>query len=796
MNTLVIVESPAKCKKIETYLGPGYKCVASFGHIRELNKKKGLGCINKEDNYKPSFIVSPSKGKQVSKLKQLISVANEVILATDDDREGEAIAWHICVVCKLPIKTTKRIIFHEITKTALQRAVSNPTTINMNKVNAQLARQVLDYLVGFTISPVLWRNISKFKKGSMSAGRCQTPALRIVYDNQNDIDGSPGEEGYEVTGLFTPLNIPFKLSNHISNKEDTITFLEDTVSHDHIFKKFKTKQTTKKSPIPLTTSQIQQKASNVLHYSPKQTMLCCQHLYEAGYITYMRTDSVKYSIDFVNSSRDFIIDEYGEDYVKSEEMLEKISIKKSNTETKTKTKTKTKKKNNAQEAHEAIRPTKITRRHIDAKNKIGSKEVRLYGLIWTHSLESCMANAIYNSMKTTISAPELESLSSEEPDSKTVNEYVYNTEQVVFPGWKIVNGYQETNPIFTLLQDTKTRTTLEYNSVSALFTIKKLKSHYTEAKLVSLLEKRGIGRPSTFSSLISKIQERGYVEKRDVDGKELDCIDFKLVGDEIEEESKRKVVGNEHNKLVITQTGVIVLEFLIKHFDNLFNYDYTRNMEKSLDTISKGRKVWHKLCEECNILMCEQIEDIKDNHETRFEVDENHTYMIGRYGPVLRTRVDGKVKFLKVKPDISVQDIKSGTLSIDDIIVKTNTNNRNLGDYKGSDIYIRKGKYGYYINHNSKNYSLRKMKEERVKTLSKEYCMSVINGTINTNPKVLRILSENLSVRKGKYGNYVFYKTPTMKKPQFLKLKGFDDDPLYCDKIELTEWLFDTYSAR
>ena len=297
--TLVIVESPAKCKKIESYLGTGYKCVASFGHIRELPKNKGLKCIDKTNNYMPLFVNSSSKRKQITKLSGLISSASEVVLATDDDREGEAIAWHICKVFKLPIHTTKRIIFHEITRPAIQRAIRNPTTVNMDKVNAQLARQVLDFLVGFTISPLLWKHITKHKQGSLSAGRCQTPALRLVYDNQKEIDANPGKSGYDITGHFTKMELPFKLNSIIEAQDKTETFLEDSVNHDHMLSHEPIKKTTKKAPIPLTTSAIQQKASNVCSFSPKQTMAMCQILYEAGYITYMRTDSKTYSKEFL-----------------------------------------------------------------------------------------------------------------------------------------------------------------------------------------------------------------------------------------------------------------------------------------------------------------------------------------------------------------------------------------------------------------------------------------------------------------------------------------------------------------
>ena len=315
--TVVIVESPAKCKKIEDYLGSGYKCIASYGHIQELN---GIKNIEIDNNFKPNFNLLENKIQQVNKIKNLIKNCKEVLLASDDDREGEAIGWHICEVFKLPL-TTKRIIFHEVTKTALQRAVQNPTTLNMDVIYAQQARQILDVLVGYKISPILWKNISQKSKTGLSAGRCQTPALRLVYDNQKDIDDSPGKKVYNTTGYFTQMNLGFSLNHNfeIINFNSTTNtmeqFMEDSVEHKHIYNCSKPKQTTKNPPIPFTTSSLQQKASSELSISPKDTMSICQKLYEAGHITYMRTDSTTFSSEFIEKASDFIKNKFGDDYL-------------------------------------------------------------------------------------------------------------------------------------------------------------------------------------------------------------------------------------------------------------------------------------------------------------------------------------------------------------------------------------------------------------------------------------------------------------------------------------------------
>jgi len=570
--TVVIVESPAKCKKIEDYLGPGYKCIASYGHIQELN---GIKNIEIDNNFKPNFNLLENKIQQVNKIKNLIKNCKEVLLASDDDREGEAIGWHICEVFKLPL-TTKRIIFHEVTKTALQRAVQNPTTLNMDVIYAQQARQILDVLVGYKISPILWKNISQKSKTGLSAGRCQTPALRLVYDNQKDIDDSPGKKVYNTTGYFTQMNLGFSLNHNfeIINFNSTTNtmeqFMEDSVEHKHIYNCSKPKQTTKNPPIPFTTSSLQQKASSELSISPKDTMSICQKLYEAGHITYMRTDSTTFSSEFIEKASDFIKNKFGDDYLhENVTRLSERTVEK----TKKKSKKKDEKENNAQEAHEAIRPTEVTLEKID--DAFSSKEKRMYNLIWSVTVESCMAPALYNSISAKITAP-------------MEKEYKYNSELVNFPGWKTVRGYEKESPEYQFLQTLKNKATVNYNKIVAKLSMKDLKSHYTEAKLIQLLEERGIGRPSTFSSLLEKIQERGYVKKDNVKGKKIKCVDYELIKDELAEIEDEREFGNEKNKLVIQPLGILVLEFLLKHYEKLFDYEYTKNMETDLDIIAKN----------------------------------------------------------------------------------------------------------------------------------------------------------------------------------------------------------------
>ena len=769
-KTLLIVESPAKCKKIESFLGQYYKCIASFGHIRELMTKKGLQCIDIEDNYKPHFQIVAKQRKRVNDMKKMIIESKDVLLATDDDREGEAIAWHICQVCNLNPRTTKRIIFHEITKPALTKAVSKPGRINMDMVNSQKARQVLDLLVGFTISPILWKNISSNKKSALSAGRCQTPALRLVYDNQIDIEKNPGKKCYKVNGYFTKNNINYSLNKDFTEKEECEEFLEDSVNHEHVMTNSEPTSIEKTPPKPLTTSDIQQKASSILRYSPKQTMQICQNLYESGYITYMRTDSRYYSAEFIENVELYIEKNYGDDYVKND--LFSISLS-SQEEEDSETKKKSK-DNNAQEAHEAIRPTQITRTIIEEDGKkITNKEIRMYKLIWSVTLESCMSNSRYLKFLSTITSP------------ISVN-YTNSFEQITFPGWEAVQGYEELNKDYHYLLKINTKKAIKYNKIKATYTLKEIKGHYTEAKLVSLLEKRGIGRPSTFSSIISKIEERGYVKKGNINGMKVKCTDYELVDDEISEIQNTKTIGGEKNKMILEPIGKIVIEFLISKYNNVFEYDYTKKMENELDKIARGNKVWHSLCNECYTDIKEINDLIKTEDKEKETTIGEYTFRIARYGPVLMKRVDGKIKYFKIKPDIDIEELQAGNIDPEDAILIEKVNS-SIGKYEGKDVILKKGKFGLYIAYDGKNVSL--------KGLNKEEDEITIGDIIpfidkkETSNGIVREINNKSSIRNGKYGHYIFYKTDTMKRPKFISLKKNKIDYMNCPIEELEEFI-------
>ena len=755
----VIVESPAKCVKIESFLGPGYKCMASYGHLRTIEH---LNCIDIDHDFAPTFKTIESKTRQIKSLTNFILHSEEVILATDDDREGEAIAWHICQIFNLPVETTKRIIFHEITQSAIQTAVANKCTINTSLVNAQLARQVLDLIVGFKISPILWSNISFKTDTPLSAGRCQSPALRIIYDNQKNIDTTPGRKVYNTISYFTSQNLDFTLNfNH-----DTYTtikeFLIDSSSFAHEFSCGKARKIMKQQPLPFTTSALQQTCSSELKMSPKATMDSCQKLYEAGYITYMRTDSRVYNIEFIGTAKIFIDKKYGSEFILPD--IDKLT---------TRACEKSGSVNNAQEAHEAIRPTDIEVESAKQIDTIGPKEMKVYNIIRRNTLESCMAQAIYSGVTAKITAPK-------------EHEYHYSSEQVIFAGWKVVGGYIETTPSFSFLQTLKVGA-IEFKKITSNVVVRDLKSHYTEAKLVQLLEEHGIGRPSTFASLVDKIQERGYVKKTDIVGKQIECIDFELVKGMIIENKTQREFGGEKGKLVIQPVGIVVMDFLIKNFNSLFDYEFTKTMEDKLDLVSKGEYVWHNICREC----LGEIELLtKEVRSEKIVIDKNHTYMIAKYGPVIKCVINGETTFKKVREDIDLEQLRSGKYTIDEVIEKnssTPSDGRVLGKHCEKDVILKQGKFGMYVEWGGAKINV-KLESENYDTIElKEILVYLVK------PIILEI-SQDASIRNGDYGPYIYYKTKKMTKPRFISLDS--SLSIKCTVREAKDWLLNKHSIK
>lgn len=789
-TSLVIVESPAKCKKIESYLGPGYKVMASFGHLRNIS---ALSSIDIPNNFNTTYSIinEPLKLKQIEKIRSEIAKADDVIIATDDDREGEAIGWHICDLFGLSLATTKRIIFHEITEPAIQSAISHPKRINMNIVQSQQARQILDMLVGFTISPILWNCVSKTHDNSLSAGRCQTPALRLIYDNYIDIKQSPGKLIYDITGYFTSLNLLFELNKQFTTEVQVQEFLEACKSWEFMYSTIAPKKTIKKAPEPLTTSTLQQLASNDLHMSPKETMKCAQELYEGGYITYMRTDSKKYSAEFIENTKHFIKATYGDQYIS--QVVNNLIVGEVLKQPDIKTVAQKKGIPPPQEAHEAIRPVNIQVRVTD---KLTAKTSKLYELIWKRTVETCMPSAQYNVINAKISAP-------------LNTEFIYKTEQPIFLGWQIITKQTEKDKSnYQYIQTLKQNVSMHCKQIDAKFNMIELKSHYTEARLVQLLEENGIGRPSTFASLVDKIQERKYVEKQNIAGKEIEATDFSLSNNSISRVVSLKTFGNEKNKLVIQPLGVIVIEFLIDKFDMFFNYDYTKLMENTLDDISTGKYVWHNLCNECHTNLVDVTNNLKDLQKFSIKIDDNHTLIIGKHGLVVKfidsvkDKSKDKVSFIPVKKGLDIEQLKSKEhIRLDDVIDNSTSNKDAIGKYRGQDLFIKKGKYGIYAQWGKEIKSLKdEFGDFKIEDILYIDVIKYLDKDTVLDPSkpvgLVRELNGHLSIRTGKYGDYILYKKPRMKKPDFLKLTGFNTDYKQCDKALILNWIKETYKVE
>jgi DNA topoisomerase-1 len=648
----------------------------------------------------------------------------------------------------------------------------------------------------------------------------------LVFDNQKDIDSSPGKMVYNTVGYFTKLNLPFNLSRQYELPKDVEEFLEESVNHDHEFTLSPPKKVSKTPPSPFTTSALQQKASSEHNYSPSETMSICQKLYEGSLITYMRTDSRTYSPEFIESAKRYICENWNDKYINPDIQYLALGFGSGGDSSTTTKQGKTGKANKgsgsgsddkgvkAQEAHEAIRPTNISTLKIP--DTFTSREQKLYKLIWTNAVESCMSHATGTAITAHLTAPKS-------------NEYKYTTERIDFPGWKAVDGYDKENPNYNYLQNIKKNCTIPYNKIKATVTMNELKSHYTEAGLIKLLEEKGIGRPSTFASLIEKIQKRGYVEKGDVVGKKVKCTDFELLPDELLEMPTEREFGNERNKLIIKPLGSIVIEFIIQHFEPLFEYNFTKKMEDDLDKVAKGDILYTETCKFCldNIKQLTTALKDKNIQKDTVTLDDNHVYMVGSKGPVIKHTTldeDGKkkIEYKSVKKDIDVAKLKRGEYELEDIIDERGNiemGGIKLGIYEGNEILLKKGKYGLYFVWGEQKKSLSGvfpksknpntiMYHDIVKIIETSQCGGVnsvvggggdVGGTSETIGNkiavkgMVRVLTDEISIRNGKYGDYIFYKTSLMKNPTFLKIKGFTEDYKTCPVENIIEWIHTTY---
>ena len=802
---LIIVESPSKCKKIEGFLGNEYKCIASKGHICRI---QGLKSINIKNNFETEYSIIEDKKNHVEYMRSVIDLFPyyNILLASDDDREGEAISWHICNIFNLPIQTTPRIIFHEITKTSILKAIDNPTTINMSLVYAQQARQILDMLVGFKVSPFLWKYIYNNKTEGLSAGRCQTPALRLVYDNQKRIDTEIKNTlhiKYKTTASFFNKNLLFKLDYDYENSTDMNLFLEKSKSFKYNMEIGSPKISILSPPSPLNTSKLLQLASTVLRISPKETTIYSQQLYQDGYITYMRTDSTKYSKEFLQNVQNYIYNKWNhktniQDYFGNVEEL-------NNTNTIT--------------PHEAIRITNIELSQLPCSYTNDSKLKSLYKLIWKTTIESCMTPSKINITNISITAPENHS-------------YIHSLETPVFLGWKIVSFENKNNDEeqpkdmnMNTLQNQYSGSLLYFqsiltncsqiicNSIESIVSVHNHHSHYTEASIIHKLEELGIGRPSTFSSIINTIQERGYVKLINIEGKTINCIEYKLCDNIIHTMNKERVFGNEKNKLVIQPIGIVSLEFLLQYFESIFSYEYTKLMEKQLDDISNinNNTNWYSICRLCLNEIINLSKPLINISKQTYKIDNTYDFVFQKDGYSLKyTNDDGTVLYKSVKPSVKIdlEKLKNGGYTIDDLI---EIKNDCLGKYEDHDIYIKNGLYGPYVKWGEHTESIKTIQKplneitlldvsqfinNKRKLLKNELEDNDPNKLIPlpNNKSILRILTTDLSIRKGKFGAYIFYQRSDMKTPEFYSMKGFNKGFLVCEKQMVLDWIVNTYS--
>lgn len=603
-KNLVIVESPAKAKTIEKYLGRDFVVKSSIGHIRGLPSKNGS--IDVANNFAPRFEVDPDKKKVIAELKKEVKAADTVWLASDEDREGEAIAWHLAEVLKLDPKTTHRIVFHEITKNALDEAVKNPRTINMPLVEAQQARQSLDYLVGFELSPVLWRKV----RPQLSAGRVQSVAVRLIVEREAEIDAHEAESTFKLTAEFIledGTELPATSSKKHQSIDDVRAILEAFSHSSFTVADVAKKPGTRNPSAPFTTSTLQQEASSKLGFSPRNTMSLAQRLYEAGLITYMRTDSVNLSTQALGAMTNFIKGTYGEEYHQFRTFKSKSA--------------------NAQEAHEAIRPTDVTKSMAGAD----AQQQKLYNLIWRRTLSTQMAPAALEKTTITIAADKIDEIM----EAKG--------EIVVFDGFLKVYGRSGDD---VLLPEVKKGDKLTLKGAEALESLSRGPARYTEASLVKKLEEMGIGRPSTYASTINTIQTRGYVERGDLEGEERTIQKLTLKNGTIEQSAEKIQYGKDTGKLFPTDTGKVVTDFLVKHFSRVMDYDFTKAVENQLDTIAVGEKdrvevlkafytPFHKMVEEsAGVSRAEatQTRHVGDDPKSGLPIFAR----FGRFGPMLQ----------------------------------------------------------------------------------------------------------------------------------------------------------------
>ena len=740
-KNLVIVESPAKAKTIEKYLGKDFKVSSCYGHIRDLAKDDKS--IDKENGFKPTYIPSPDKKKVIKELKNLRKNSEKVYIATDNDREGEAIAWHLKEILDLDDNEYERIIFREITKNAILKSLENPTKIDMNLVNAQQARRVLDRLVGFEISPILWK---KIKRG-LSAGRVQSVAVKFVVDRENEINNFEAKSSFKTTANFMSVSdesFTAELDKRFETIDEARKFLKDCTNKDFIVSKVEKKPSKRSPSAPFTTSTLQQEASRKIGFSPSLTMSTAQRLYEAGHITYMRTDSVNLSDEALESAQKIINDNFGEKY-----------------HNKRVYKTKSK---SAQEAHEAIRPTNLGNDNAGKSDT----EKKLYNLIWRRTLASQMAESIFERTIVKI-------------QSVNNTEFKATGEVLIFDGFlKLYNEIDDSSKLLPKLEEKSVLKTVKILS-KEIFT--KHPPRYSEASLIKKMEDSGIGRPSTFAETVRKIKEREYVVKEERDGKIINSKELTLENTKISENVKEEKTGFEKNKIYPTNMGMFVTEFLNENFISSFmDYSFTAKTENQLDQIAFNGKNWNDMLKE----FYSGFSDLSNKvPEERYQLEKDLgeyegkklIARIAKFGPVIQIgekedNDEGFPKYCNIPYDKLIKHI-----SIDEaisIINKKDEDNKLVSvKHDGELIELKNGRYGFYLRFKEKNYKIDKDKYPDPKELSEKQLIEIISTPVEKSKDIIKeFFDGSIQIRTGKYG----------KPPYILAVRGTEYGKLFKEK--------------
>ena len=741
-ENLVIVESPAKAKTIEKFLGKDFKVMSSYGHIRDLKKKEISIDL---DTLSPDYEIPEEKKRLVSELKKNAKAAKKVWLASYEDREGEAISWHLCEVLGLDEKNTNRIVFHEITKPAILQAIESPRHLDMNLVNAQQARRILDRLVGFKLSPVLWRKI----KPSLSAGRVQSVAVRLIVEREREIQAFHSEPYYRVSAVFihkdangTAAEVKAELSTRFKTHEEAIAFLEKCKDATFTVSSVSKKPLKRTPAPPFTTSTLQQEAARKLGFSVSQTMVIAQQLYENGHITYMRTDSVNLSSLCVNASKKEIAELYGEEYSK---------VRQYHTSSK-----------GAQEAHEAIRPTYMRNNKIEGS----VQEKRLYDLIWKRTIASQMADAEIE--KTTIVID----------NSNASEQFVANGEVITFDGFlKVYNvstdddNSEEAGNVLPLIMENDS---MDYKEIVSTEKFALSPVRYTEASLVHKLEELGIGRPSTYAPTISTIQQRGYVQKGDKKGTERSFSIDTLKNGKLSANSKTEMAGADKGKLIPTDIGTVVNDFLMENFPSIMDYNFTAKVEQEFDKIAEGKEDWTREMKGFYKDFEPEVEKVlnaRSEHkagERQLGIDPASgkpvSVKIGRFGPVVQIGIaddNEKPRFAQLPAKMSME-----TITLEEALDLFQLP-RTVGEFEGSSVVIGAGRFGPYVMHNKKYVSL--PKSEDPLTITLDTAVQLIKEKRQQEEKRhIKVFEQDpdLEIMNGRYGPYLAYKGKNYRLPK------------------------------